>query len=80
MTALAIRKSLQEYIRFADEKKIKALFTMVEDEIKQKHEVWTAEFLKEMKQRSRDLETNKVKGNSWQNVQKKANSILKNEK
>ncbi len=51
MTTLAIRKSLQEYIRFADEKKIKALFTIVEDEIKQKRDFWTTEFLKEMKKR-----------------------------
>ena len=80
MTTLAIRKSLQEYIRFADEKKIKALFTIVEDKIKQKHDLWTSEFVNEMKQRSTDLETKKVKGNNWQNIQKKANSILKNGK
>ena len=80
MTTLAIRKSLQEYIRFADEKKIKALFTIVEDEIKQKHEIWTSEFTNEMKKRSNDLQKNKVKGNSWQNVKNKANVIIKNEK
>ncbi len=80
MTTLLIRKSLQEYIRFADEKKIKALFTIVEDEINQKHDIWTNEFVKEMQQRSREMETKKAKGNNWQNVQKKAKSLLKNEK
>jgi hypothetical protein len=80
MTTLAIRKKLQEYIRFADEKKIKALFTIVEDEINQKREVWTNEFVIEMKKRSQAMETNKAKGNSWQNVQNKAKAILKNGK
>ena len=80
MTTSAIRKNLHEYIRFADEKKVKALFTIVEDEIKQKREIWTSDFVKEMKQRSKQIETNKVKGNSWQDVQKKARAILKNEK
>jgi len=80
MTTLAIRKSLQEYIRFADEKKVKALFTIVEDEIKEKQSIWTKEFAKEMKQRASEMSSGKVKGNSWQSVQSKAKAIVKNEK
>ncbi len=76
MTILTIRKSLQEYIRFADEKKVKALFTIVEDEIKQKQELWSNdEFIGEMVKRSHDMETNKVEGISWKDVQRKAKSI-----
>ncbi len=78
MTILRIRKSLQEYIRFADEKKVKALFTMVEDDIKQKQELWANdEFVGEMTKRSLDMEINNVKGISLEEVQKKAKSILK---
>ncbi len=77
MTTLAIRKCLQEYIRYADEKKIKALFTMVEDEINQKHEIWTNEFANEMKKRSHAMDTRKVKGIPFKSVQKKAKAILK---
>ena len=78
MTILTIRKSLQEYIRFADEKKVKALFTIVEDEIKQKQELWANdEFVGEMAKRSNDMETNKVAGTNWGDIQKKAKSILK---
>lgn len=78
MTILTIRKSLQDYIRFADDKKVKALFTIVEDEINQKRELWSnPEFVDEMKKRSLDIEINKVKGTSWENVQEKAKSILK---
>ena len=46
----------------------------------QKRDIWTSEFVKEMKQRSLQMETKKGKGNSWQEVQRKANAILKNEK
>lgn len=78
MSILTIRKSLQDYIRFADEKKVKALFTIVEDEINQKQDLWAnPEFVDEMQQRSIDMEANKVNGTSWENVQKKAKSLLK---
>jgi hypothetical protein len=80
MTAIAIRRSLQEYIRFADEKKIKALFTIVEDEINQKRGLWTKEFINDMKKRSSDFSNNKVKGSTRQSVQRKVQSILKNGK
>jgi hypothetical protein len=80
MTAIAIRRRLQEYIRFADEKKIKALFTIVEDEIKQKRNLWTKDFINEMKTRSTDFSSNKVKGSSRKSVQRKVQSILKNGK
>ena len=80
MTTLAIRKSLQEYIRFADDKKIKALFTIVEEELTQKRDIWTTEFANEMKNRSQQIESNNIKSSDWQSVQKKAKAILKNEK
>jgi hypothetical protein len=78
MTILTIRKSLQEYIRFADEKKVKALFTIIEDDIKKKQKLWANnEFMTEMEQRSFEMETNKTEGIKWENVQKKAKSVLK---
>ena len=33
MTTIAIREKLQDYIRVADDKKVKAIYTMGEDEI-----------------------------------------------
>ena len=78
MTILTIRKSLQEYIRFADEKKVRALFTMVEDEINLKKELWVnEEFIAEMEQRSLDMESHKVEGISWEEVRKRTKEILK---
>ncbi len=76
MTVLATRNSLHEYIRFADEKKIKALYTIVEDEINENHDVWTNEFLQEMQKRSGELATGKAKGGDWLNIKEKAKKIL----
>ena len=33
MTTTAIRKKLADYLKIADDKKVKAIYTMVEDEI-----------------------------------------------
>lgn len=33
MGALAIREKLQEYIRIADDKKVKAIYTMIESDL-----------------------------------------------
>ncbi|MBS1936043.1 MAG: hypothetical protein JST96_18730, partial [Bacteroidetes bacterium] len=33
MTTTAIRKKLQDYIRVADERKLKAIYTILEDQI-----------------------------------------------
>ena len=77
MTAIAIRKRLYEYIRFADEKKIKAIYTIVEDEINENHDAWTKEFTQEMVRRAKDIETGKTEGKKWEAVQKKSRSLLR---
>ena len=35
MTAIAIRKKLADYIQIADDRKIKAIYTLLEDDIEQ---------------------------------------------
>lgn len=62
MTSAAIREKLYKYIRFADEKKIKAIYTIVEEEINEKHDIWTKEFVNEIQLRSNDLARGKEKG------------------
>ncbi len=62
MIATQIRHRLYEYIRFADEKKVKAIYTIVEEEIKEKQEVWNKAFVKEMQQRAKEIESGKVQG------------------
>ncbi|MBP6430321.1 MAG: hypothetical protein KA319_00965 [Ferruginibacter sp.] len=62
MGAVAIREKLQAYIKTADDKKVKAIFTMVESDIA-KYEWWKdekliARFDKDVK----DIESGKKKG------------------
>ena len=40
MTTLDIREKLYDYIRFADEKKVKAFYTIIENEIKEEYKWW----------------------------------------
>ena len=40
MTTTAIREKLQDYIKVADDKKIKAIYTILEDEITTETEWW----------------------------------------
>lgn len=76
MTALAIRKRLFDYIRYADEKKIKAIYTIVEDEIQEMQDIWTRQFVEEMAKRTREIDSGKVKLHSWEDVQKKARTLI----
>ena len=40
MTTSKIRSKLYEYIRVAEDKKVKAIYTMLEEEIEESHEYW----------------------------------------
>ena len=52
METEVIRERLQEYIRFADDKKVAAIYTMVESEIQDELDLWEdQDFLNEMKNR-----------------------------
>ncbi|MFD0794986.1 hypothetical protein ACFQZX_15295 [Mucilaginibacter litoreus] len=75
MTTEAIRERLHEYIRFADDKKLEAIYTMVEDDIVEELDLWEDEgFLQEMKNRVEDFEAGKTHTISWMDVKNKAKS------
>lgn len=80
MTATAIRRRLFEYIRFADEKKVKAIYAILEQEINEKHDIWTEELAKEMDRRASEIESGKVKGIAWKDVKAHAKALLKKRK
>ena len=61
MTASTIRQSLHNYLEIADEKKIKAIYTMVEEEIKSNSFVYTDSLKKELDKRQDDYKKGKVK-------------------
>ena len=63
MTTSAIREKLYDFIRVADDKKVKAIYMMLEDEIVEEAEWWKdKQFVKEIDQRYQDLESGKDKG------------------
>jgi hypothetical protein len=72
MTTIAIRKKLHQYIDGAKDKNVKAIFSLVEDVLKDDQTVWTEEFKNEQDNRARDFEMGKVKGKSWSSVKKAA--------
>ena len=63
MTAEAIRERLYDFIRVADDKKIKAIYTILEDDITETAEWWKDKaFIKEMDEAYDAWETGKEKG------------------
>ncbi len=70
MTTALIRQKLYEYIRAADDKKVKAIFTMVEDEVENYDWTQDKELLTELDRRSADFRSGKVEGISWEDAKK----------
>jgi hypothetical protein len=57
MSTETIRERLHEYIRFADDKKVAAIYTMVESEIEEELDLWEdKDFLNELNDRLREYE------------------------
>jgi hypothetical protein len=77
MSILAIRQKLHHYIETAKDKKVKAIFAMVEDDLEDGSIIWTDEFVNELNQRIIDFEKGKVKGRTWLEVKKKARQLSK---
>ena len=69
MTTATIRQKLYDYIRVAEEKKVKAIYTMLEKEIEEEFDCWNDnEFMEELDRRSNDYKNGNVKGVSWEEV------------
>jgi hypothetical protein len=63
MTTTAVREKLYDYIRVADDKKLKAIYMMLEDEITEELEWWKDKaFVKELDNRYRAWSSGKEKG------------------
>ncbi len=76
MSTVTIRQKLHHYIETAQDKKVKAIFAMVEDEIDE-DALWTDKFLSELNKRTSDFENGKVKGRTWEEVKKGAKQRAK---
>lgn len=63
MTRTAIQARLYDYIRVADDKKLKSIYTLLENEIEQVYEWWNdKEFMAELDRRDAALENGEDKG------------------
>ncbi len=77
MTTLSIRQQLHNYLEVADDKKIKAIYTMMEDEIKERTVEYTEEFKTELDGRQADYKTGKAKIITAAESKKRIHKILK---
>lgn len=82
MTTTTIRKKLADYIITADNKKIKAIYTLVEKEIEEDHDnKWdNKEFIAKMERHREEYKNGAAKLYSLNEVEKRARQALKKAK
>jgi len=69
MDTSTIRQKLQDYIKVADDKKVNAIYTIIESDINEMHEWWNDEdLIAELDRRSQDLKNGNDKGRYWEEV------------
>jgi len=69
MNTIAIRQKLYEYIRVADDKKVKAMYTIIEDHPNEIDEWWKdKDFISTLDRISSDLKSGVDKGYLWEEV------------
>ena len=77
MTTVAIRKKLVDYMQVADDKKVKAIYAMVEDEINTSANQWDEPFVLELERRSKSFINGKAKTYSWEETKAAARNKVK---
>jgi hypothetical protein len=77
MSTAEIRQKLHSYIDHAEDKKVKAFYTILQEEIKP-NDIWSDEsFVKDLENRVAEIESGRVKGYTWEEVQANAVKSLK---
>lgn len=67
MTSKAIKHKLYDYIPAADDKKVKAIHTVLANEIEEDYDHWNDKgFIEIVNKRTADFKTGKVKGVAWE--------------
>ncbi len=66
METSVIRKKLSDYVQYVEDKKVKAIYTMVEDEINTAANDWDEDFIEELDQRSKSFAEGTAKTYSWE--------------
>jgi hypothetical protein len=76
MNMVSIRQRLHSYLETADDKKVKAIYTMVEDEIEEAQVEYSDEFKKELRRRTEAMRNGTEKLISAEESDKRINDIL----
>ena len=77
MSTTEIREQLHRYIDQANDKKVKVIYTIVEEEI-HIHSIWDDDtFVAELEKRVAELESGRVKGLTFEEVQHNARKAFK---
>jgi hypothetical protein len=72
MSTIEIRNQLHQYIDLANDKKVKAIYIMLGNEI-WPDDMWDDDsFIEEMERRVNEIESGAIKPYSWQEVQARA--------
>ena len=77
MTTAAIRKKLTAYLQVADEEKVKAIYTMVADDMHTAENDWDESFIKELKRRSKGIADQTAKTYTREETKKAATAKVK---
>jgi hypothetical protein len=77
MKTLDIRQKLHHYIEPAQDKKVKGIYTMVEEEIQEPYDYWNdKEFLSELRRRQEAYKSGQTKTHTLQEALKKIRASL----
>ena len=79
MTTTAIRKKLVDYLQTADNKKVSAIYTMVENDIEESTG-WNKEFIDELDRRNKSFLDGSAKMYTWEETKKAAIDRVKEKK
>jgi len=77
MKAVEIKRQLHDYIEAVDSKKLKAIYTVMEQDIKLHADIWEdEEFVNELKRRTTSVLDGTAKTSTWEEVQINAKKAL----
>lgn len=77
MTTLSIRQKLHNYLEIADDKKVKAIYTILEEDIEESSIEYSQELKDELDKRFEDLKSGKAIAISAEESKKRIEEIMK---